>query len=617
MRTSGIQLHPELGEAVLDRLSQLAPLPTHGLLAGQAVSSAILDLHGCQGGGVYNDLDVFIEIRHDTMARFKNRELTTATMTRPYDISRGEYSEMDVISKYRIAGTTRHGMINKVMIAGVGRFGCITPHSVLTTFDFNCVQVGVHLPTRKLCWTPHFERFLRTRQLEFASVHTPWHSALRLVKKLSELKGVWCDFEAAMDLLTAMTRYEDKSIPRAFGNKTLALYERYESMISPYFQIVPHQTKSGFSAHTMVPIRSASEETERLTELLGNSRWAMAAQVFYANRRKIGKRAQSRLNMALTRGGTSHRPIETFIRKNAEAFGPWYVEGEQVLEHHAELVETAIRQHNGVTHKLIGYTLAQQAAIVKGIKALAKKYGQLAWGVVETRIPADSLISMDEIERFIIERKREQKNVLVSEFLSLPMTINGFRIRELVTGGELEREGEQMRHCVGGYDWNVKQGHSRIISIRKGNDREFWSTVEVKRKDPSLPWCAKSNLVIAQHRSWRNEPARKEVGQIIEWIVAWHGHVSGYQMENGIPAWKRLQVSLTQKMLQAAGSALNALAESITRAQAQITALGKKAVKTQKAYNALRPLKIEPKQPDQRLKLPAVLEEYADETIPW
>ena len=53
-----ILLHPGMGESIVAHLSQFGNLPKTGILAGQAVDSAITDLFG-NGGGVYNDLDIF------------------------------------------------------------------------------------------------------------------------------------------------------------------------------------------------------------------------------------------------------------------------------------------------------------------------------------------------------------------------------------------------------------------------------------------------------------------------------------------------------------------------------------------------------------------------------
>lgn len=87
-----------------------------------------------------------------------------------------------------------------------------------------------------------------------------------------------------------------------------------------------------------------------------------------------------------------------------------------------------------------------------------------------------------------------------------------FEIKELTSAVELSLEGHDMAHCVGGYGWGCRVGHSSIFSLRscevdKGVlDREV--TIQVSRK----------NRRLVQARAWRNHqphPTTKRV--ILDW----------------------------------------------------------------------------------------------------
>src|SRR3546814_2622089 len=87
-------------------------------------------------------------------------------------------SDLTVIRSYR------DRFVNQVAIDGLGwqsRNGrALSPLQVLIqSFDLNCTQVGVDLSTGRLEWSPAFEAFIRSRQLEISNVQTPHHTIMR------------------------------------------------------------------------------------------------------------------------------------------------------------------------------------------------------------------------------------------------------------------------------------------------------------------------------------------------------------------------------------------------------------------------------------------------------
>ena len=112
---------------------------------------------------------------------------------------------------------------------------------IINSFDFNCCQVGIDLETTTLIYTKDFEEFLRTKQLKVCAPYTPPHTAIRLFKKMDELK-CYCDVESEMKLLSQPYHFDGVIYSRRifgvyFGIKYKELYEKYKDKIEPYFKL--------------------------------------------------------------------------------------------------------------------------------------------------------------------------------------------------------------------------------------------------------------------------------------------------------------------------------------------------------------------------------------------
>ena len=99
-----------------------------------------------------------------------------------------------------------------------------------------------------------------------------------------------------------------------------------------------------------------------------------------------------------------------------------------------------------------------------------------------------------KIESDFFEMKEKNQKQLVS-----PINIEEFRwknyVKELVSDMDLEMEGENLNHCVGGYTNQVKLGYSRIFNISYKSRPQ--STLE-------LSLDKKNNIFIKQHKSYNN-----------------------------------------------------------------------------------------------------------------
>jgi len=221
---------PGMGEQVLKTLGRWATLPSSGIIAGQAVSSAIDEILGL-ATPVYNDIDVFmnteewralwpsdierLESRQPWYQRPENgREQHTLFASRvSYTddpvLESDDYSRKLSVAQrdlYSIGQTRTEGKLNFVrvewsdavlrQVCGMAkdedseRMIARSQMQWLTkVFDMNCTQAAVNVASGQLEVSKHFEHFLRSRQLQLVTGFTPVHSLLRYLKKRSELQA--------------------------------------------------------------------------------------------------------------------------------------------------------------------------------------------------------------------------------------------------------------------------------------------------------------------------------------------------------------------------------------------------------------------------------------------
>ena len=209
-----IEVDESLGPEVLRRLSRLWDLPAEGIIAGQAVSSVLME-HYQVGAPVYNDIDLFLPSRELDLIRAQEMSIKTALHSTS-QVTFNEYAvlKIDPLANYKVTRTYRKGMINEVRYVGYrghhftshspqAPYHSLHPSQLIQSFDLNCTQVAVDLNTKRLYMTPQFKRFMATKQLEVTNIHTPHHTVLRWFKKRRELE-VYGDDQGAMELLSLL-----------------------------------------------------------------------------------------------------------------------------------------------------------------------------------------------------------------------------------------------------------------------------------------------------------------------------------------------------------------------------------------------------------------------------
>lgn len=208
-------------------------LPKTGLLAGQAVCSAILYLYNRLNEFHVNDIDIFHMATYDVEhfirtenalpkigkgkrsqlelyiedkekkklwleRRAREREMynsgeisieeylsliiqpnyTTKCSATIFNTAQTSYSR----SNYKILRVYRRELLNHVIVEG----GCLDINNIIFGFDINCTQIGVNLATGQLIYSRGFLEFFNTLVLKSVSLDRPHHSLIRYLSKRKE-----------------------------------------------------------------------------------------------------------------------------------------------------------------------------------------------------------------------------------------------------------------------------------------------------------------------------------------------------------------------------------------------------------------------------------------------
>lgn len=489
-----IVLNTNMGDAILNRLRDFTDLPTSGYVAGQAVASAVSELFGDGRAVQYNDVDVFREATPEDFASRSQGHPDTPprrkTAIRRCDFStlelqRTQYHDISetTVKRYQVLGTKRQGMLNEVLCA----FSEHDHLKFLETFDLNCVQVGVDLASKQLFWTPEFDLFTKTRQLDVVTLHTPFHSLIRYFKKKQELGGVYGNDERIIEMLAAAYHIEVNRAMTEEGSAKLTEYSNLRwrfgriyrekldavaGMILPHFSVETEMVHD-YPVSILVPRFESSPDLTppgipNLVHCLPKLSRALREKHTPATQGRLNYLSKLMDESSLTRG---------FWLTKGDSYVKGNVTPAQILQ-----MDKAMSKHY-ISHQLDQPTLGLQWEQFNRIRVEASRRGVWVYGVLEntpSQVWTDA--TLDEL---LVGQEKLLKQKLTRRTLP-PLSIAGFATRELVTGMEMSQEGAEVHHCVAGYVQSVKEKSARIVSFRSGDTPDTWLTVELRKK--GLAW---------------------------------------------------------------------------------------------------------------------------------
>jgi hypothetical protein len=503
-----------MGEKVLQRLNSFVDTKAFkdgGMIAGQAVASALSEVYGDGRGVVYNDVDYFRQHKTSDNKKRVGRVLEMDAIRQSSLEVR--YGQLHIASNYhyRVASTKRLDMLNEVICFGLGFLGGsneflltdLDETRFLKSFDLNCVQVGVSVRTGKLVWTPAFERFHQTREMLVENMRTPVHSAIRYFRKKKELEGVYGKDEFIMEQLSCQIRRCLKNHDEAsnrfsmgqlyFGDHYHGKLQDVQKELAPWMNL---QSIDGqqIDLYTLQPRSDLGLQSEQ-EELIDDG---LLTQYFRAKQGFWKKDVCSQI-------------LNTIAKASGIEFNILFTDRKSSMETHIapmalKSLNKLLNEH-GMNHWIADMSLERMFEFHDALKICERKYGVAVYGIIETNSPQTIEAQAGESYKDAAIRVID---CLHKETLNLPMpskvmsnirVANGFELRQLSSALELLEEGVRQHHCVGGYTRYVGDGVSRIVSLRK---RKASETVTIELGRSKFGW------LVEQAKGFGNDVAGED-----------------------------------------------------------------------------------------------------------
>lgn len=501
-------LNASMGDAVLLRLQDFTPLPGSGYVAGQAVASAVSEIFGDGAAVKYNDVDVFRKQTDDEWQSFVSRfgeEGEGATSGRAIGTTKfttleieEEYSQLVLssVERYRVIRTLRKGLLNEV----VCEFSDTNHQNFLKTFDLNCVQVAVDLESRKLFWTPEFERFTRTRELDVVTLHTPFHSLIRYFKKKAELAGVFGNDKRIIELIAAayyteMTRFEEdeetnlreySNLRWRFGQGYREKLAQVAGLIVPHFSIESEMVKDYEVTH--LKPRFDIDKDFCISEDMPNIVHCLP-KYSRALRDKHSKGSHRQLSY-LTSNITEHSLVRDHWLVHGDAFLNDGVDRDKVAK-----MEKTVEKHN-FARLVCAPTLDEMLAKFQSVQDAVSQRGRWVYQVLARTRGL-------ELRPEVLAAHLDELAILMRKPLTKPglpkLALEGYSARELVTPMELAVEMPRFGRLPEGLEGNIKHGTQRSIMLTLPKHPRMGYVVDLVRYHGQWDWSVCRPLVRGKH----------------------------------------------------------------------------------------------------------------------
>lgn len=396
-------------------------------------------------------------------------------------------------------------------------------YRVVKPFDINMVQVGVNLEDYAFYYTEHFKHFTETGQLMAVNIDSCIYTVLRMQKKLEQLQAVstgklnfYVDKKRTLTALSIGQSAVIHNLERHKESVEIRLTE-LDSDRNTYNRCRQEEleelemTKSNIDFHTRITAYHLQKNGKYIPEWFRINEDRSSSLQRYPMKgftrdiddiRNIVVALQMEKNIKHTKNAFLIEGICGSTTFTARA-------GREIdkFEYFYSLLPSREYKRNTVRkifHELDGHNLlddilrfsrtyAEALTICQRVLKFKKKHGTWIIGALETtmnRIPHDQ----DHVLAFLNSNHAIKTTIdleldkLVGDIREPIFPADILRrygnIKEVLTRKELMDEGEEMRHCVGGYGSAVADG-TIILSIKEperctceisqgyGNDKKY------------------------------------------------------------------------------------------------------------------------------------------------
>jgi len=505
-------------EQILRRLNEVAPIPNEGFLAGGAVANTLL---GMKYGDIeypVNDLDIYIEEDPNGKTRESGAPLRSDNLI-VEDGYWGGTIGYDQGTTYRIVSVERDGLYNYINISAIiNRSKSSNPTYILKGFDLNCCQVGIDLSTNTLYYTPQFEEFMKTKQLDVTSVYTPAHTAIRLFKKKKEL-NCYCNVEACMELLSqplipsTTIRLLRGGFGIYFSDKYKDMFIRHYDELKHYFRMVRffdhkrrlwdsrYEVRKQFqkgipdlspdhAVNWLDPHRTPPQELLEQWATLNDKLWTLIPSKYLNPQPQINKILKGTTPNPISFMSAYHLisgKIKKTILKKAELImekgtytkllslvNPDFYNCDFTTEHILYIDE--VMKKNQSLSRFIGkyeMNLQQTLTFVNDIERIIKKEGMFILGILTPILEEGNhsvLPTYNNMVKWVENKKKEMDKPLIPpqdlSGLELPYNIE---VREIVSECQLQWAGQRLKNCLNnegqGYAAKIQSGKVKVFLI--------------------------------------------------------------------------------------------------------------------------------------------------------
>ena len=515
---SDILKQTDLVERILGDLSKYGEIPNKGFLSGGAVANTIMN-YIFSGEYPINDLDIFIEQPWDRPTPQSWTPLRTNSLVVEGDGYMVTKLSYDHGSNYHILSVERDGYLNNIYVSSVEkREDTIDYKYILNGFDFNCCQVGINLENNTLVYTESFVNFLNTQQLEVTAIYTPAHTAIRLFKKLDELK-CYCNVDESMELLSQPLIMENiiHLSPRHFGfyfsTKYKEMYFKYYTKIKEYFKLTKYFDHKKSIWLERNNVKSNEENANHVVNWLNpNSvipqsileHWAKLNDVMWTlSPKKYGK-TDDKVNKVLER--ISYNPL-TFINafnivkgktnKKLKSKAEKIILGDYFLckvislvdsgfydcdfdDSHVKEIESFLDKERWLVKHITKnkINLQNSLSLIREVKKVYNNEGDWVSELVANFVTSANKFYKINYDSIVEGIKKEKEKYCVNLFEPIEFSDfvlpEGVKIKELITELDLQWGGKRLKNCMNNpgqdYKGKIQKGKVKVFVIMTQNN---------------------------------------------------------------------------------------------------------------------------------------------------